>query len=404
MTKVNFIVYNNYSFFFLATNCPTLKTCLMEMRNWSDSHPYHYPLMIFLEGKQTYFSTSKWDDLDAVLTSAFPRTRIIAPDDIRKSAVNLRTAINNNPTAWPTVESSRGKVMFALLGDNGNYSAGANANLVGRISFRVLDVVNGTNNDAAIFSTNVGFLTDGVLASQLVNASFLVRARADADFLPGASDKNISEIYAQYFVVMDRDNNGYVSLPEILGLLNAVGTPADVNLLTNVLVGLCRANLTIGATYNNFECTIKTGMQFGYNLIPPPASFVTVVAQRAAVFRSGAQFIATDYPFPPFQGADPSTSYWVDIPNTNSTIPVACHPFFQRTGCQSSWIEPGPEPALPTSVSTASTASIASTASTMASSSSSSTTTDMDGGSSSSVASVMSTVTFLLFAMFTIFL
>ncbi len=117
------------------TTCLTLVICLTEIEAWSSEHPDHLPVMIMLEIKTQSVPEAAaadgleltidlpWtvpvpitpellDALDAEITSVFERGQIITPDDVRGAAETLEAAVLD--TGWPTIDESRGKVLFAL--------------------------------------------------------------------------------------------------------------------------------------------------------------------------------------------------------------------------------------------------------------------------------------------------
>jgi hypothetical protein len=117
------------------TTCLTLVICLTEIEAWSSHHPDHLPVMIMLEIKTQSVPEAAaadgleltidlpWtvpvpitpellDALDAEITSVFDRGQLITPDDVRGAAETLEAAVLD--TGWPTIDESRGKVLFAL--------------------------------------------------------------------------------------------------------------------------------------------------------------------------------------------------------------------------------------------------------------------------------------------------
>ncbi|HKY14015.1 MAG TPA: Ca2+-dependent phosphoinositide-specific phospholipase C, partial [Microthrixaceae bacterium] len=105
------------------SQCPSLVSCLTEIRTWSDANPGHLPIVINLELKDDplpaalnptpvlEFDGPMLDAVDAELEATIG-DRIIRPDDVRGAAVDLRTAITT--TGWPTLAASRGKVLFFI--------------------------------------------------------------------------------------------------------------------------------------------------------------------------------------------------------------------------------------------------------------------------------------------------
>lgn len=101
------------------TRCPNLQACLQDLRQWSDENPCHQPLFVLFEPKDKldeFKLAGQWDALDAELLQAFPRNRILTPDDVRGSHPDLRTAITlPDGKGWPTLGAVRGKVVFVMM-------------------------------------------------------------------------------------------------------------------------------------------------------------------------------------------------------------------------------------------------------------------------------------------------
>ena len=104
------------------TTVPTFSLALKEVRAWSDSHPRHVPIMILVELKDEVvpalptkpvpFDTTQLDAVDSEILAVFPRSHILAPDDVRGVFATLPEAIKAR--GWPALEDCRGKVMFGL--------------------------------------------------------------------------------------------------------------------------------------------------------------------------------------------------------------------------------------------------------------------------------------------------
>ncbi|MFT5204614.1 MAG: hypothetical protein ACI9C1_004025, partial [Candidatus Aldehydirespiratoraceae bacterium] len=149
--------------FDFETNCLTLQLCLGEVRAWSDANPTHLPLMIMIEVKEESVPAAAADAgielpelpidwtipietsaemlaaLDLELIEAIGRDAIITPDDVRGDAATLEEVVLAD--GWPTIEESRGKVMFAMVntGDaRALYREGA-PSLEGRAMFTTSD-------------------------------------------------------------------------------------------------------------------------------------------------------------------------------------------------------------------------------------------------------------------------
>jgi hypothetical protein len=102
---------------------------------------------------------------------------------VRGSAPTLEQAVLTD--GWPSVASTRGRVMFALL--NGDAAreryVDGHASLSGRVMFTTSDV---GRPEAAFFNVNDARI-DGDEIAALVSAGYLVRTRADIDTIQARS-------------------------------------------------------------------------------------------------------------------------------------------------------------------------------------------------------------------------
>ena len=181
------------------SSCEALKTCLTQVKSWSDAHPTHAPIAILLElkddplkvGDYTFTTPDPWttaamDGLDAEIRDVFPEDQIITPDDVRGSAATLDEAVTT--TGWPTLGASRGKVMF-LMDNAGGYRTSylsGHPNLEGRAIFTN---ANPGDPDAGFVKRNDP--TDASIPD-LVKAGYVVRTRADGDTME-ARDNDTSK-------------------------------------------------------------------------------------------------------------------------------------------------------------------------------------------------------------------
>lgn len=108
------------------STCLTFISCLEEVRDWSQSNPTHFPIMILVELKDSQnvtrgefsmtrpipFDADLIMDVDNEIWSVFDRSHVITPDDVRGDFETLEEAILNS--GWPTLADSRGKVLFGL--------------------------------------------------------------------------------------------------------------------------------------------------------------------------------------------------------------------------------------------------------------------------------------------------
>lgn len=106
------------------TTCPTLVSCLDEIRSWSVLNPDHAPIFIMLNTKESAapwdgvapvrpFDAAAWDALDREVTSVFPLSSIITPAEIQGEYSAVRDGVLANN--WPTIGEARGRVMFGVL-------------------------------------------------------------------------------------------------------------------------------------------------------------------------------------------------------------------------------------------------------------------------------------------------
>lgn len=179
---------------YLST-CPTLVACLSEMKAWSDANPGHLPIVIDVELKQDPlpapfnvtpiqpFDAPQLDAVDAELRSVVG-DRLITPDDVRGSAVDLRTAVTT--TGWPSVRDSRGRFLFFM----DNVGALPDLYLAGRptLEGRAMFTSSGFGRpDAGVLKVNEP--GDGSYIRSLVEQGYLVRTRADADVVSPGMDR-----------------------------------------------------------------------------------------------------------------------------------------------------------------------------------------------------------------------
>jgi hypothetical protein len=175
------------------TTVPSLVEALKQVRAWSQANRRHVPILILLELKSDRypglptrpvpFSGRELDQVDAEILSVFPREAILTPDRVRGRFETLPEAIKSQ--GWPTLESVRGLVMFALDNEGSVrdlYLEGHPA-LRGRILFVT---VSPTHPAAAWCKMNDPVRSFDRI-QQLVRDGFLVRTRADADTVAARS-------------------------------------------------------------------------------------------------------------------------------------------------------------------------------------------------------------------------
>ncbi len=169
------------------SNSPTLDQALVDMAGWSAANPDHLPVMILVECKDQPhpplptrpepFTRERLLELDAAILKAFPREKLLIPDDVRGSEATLREAIIRQ--GWPTIASTRGKFLFAL--DNTRAIRDRyledNPSLEGRVLF--VSAPDPEHPAAGWFKRNDPVREFDEI-QKLVKLGFLVRTRADS--------------------------------------------------------------------------------------------------------------------------------------------------------------------------------------------------------------------------------
>jgi len=161
------------------TTCDTLVDCLTVLKDWSDAHPGHHALIVFLEPKDDLninHIEEHVDDVQEAILEVWPRERILTPDDVRDEYETLAEAITTD--GWPTLGATRNKILFHAH-DGGefreNYMA-AYPDLEDGLMF----------TDAGVDDSWAGILPmndplgSATQIGEAVQAGFIVRTRADS--------------------------------------------------------------------------------------------------------------------------------------------------------------------------------------------------------------------------------
>lgn len=166
------------------SSCATLMRCLTIVRDWSNAHPGHVPILLMFNTKDRGgivkdepFTAAAYDALDAEVRSVLAPAKLIVPDQVQGSYPTLRDAVRANN--WPTLEASRGKFLFALDEVPAKVALyrGKRKSLEGRVFFVNTD----ENSPAAAYLTLNEPVGDAARIARAVKANFLVRTRADAN-------------------------------------------------------------------------------------------------------------------------------------------------------------------------------------------------------------------------------
>jgi hypothetical protein len=171
----------------MRSQCARFVVCLNQIKNWSDAHSGHVPILITINAKddddivpggvsQLPFDAAAFDALDAEIRSVFSAGDLITPDQVRGTAATLRDAVRRN--GWPSLDAARGKFLFAL--DEGPkkvriYMRG-HASLEGLPMF--VNSIGENAPHAAYFTLNYP-VRDFARIRAAIRAGFIVRTRAD---------------------------------------------------------------------------------------------------------------------------------------------------------------------------------------------------------------------------------
>ncbi|BDC48733.1 hypothetical protein F183_A10490 [Bryobacterales bacterium F-183] len=161
----------------VRSHCWTFVECLQVVKKWSDGHPGHLPLYIFVENKMERVpepvTTAAMDALDAEIRSVLPPSKLVTPDDVRGKFATLEEAVRKQ--GWPLLSWARGRIVFLLDQERVTplYTAGKHASLKGRVMF--------TNSkpgtpDAAFLKINDPGSRN---IAELVKQGYLVRTMTD---------------------------------------------------------------------------------------------------------------------------------------------------------------------------------------------------------------------------------
>ena len=171
---------------YLST-APTFLGALRQVRDWSRAHPDHVPIVVLVELKDEAipalptrpipFDRAGLDAVDAEIRSVFGADEIVTPDLVRGDSETLRGALRSR--GWPTLDSVRGRVLFALdnEGETRDLYLADHPSLRGRAMFAAVE----PDQAAAAWMKVNDPVADFDRIRELVRAGFLVRTRADAD-------------------------------------------------------------------------------------------------------------------------------------------------------------------------------------------------------------------------------
>jgi len=205
------------------TTCEPFISCLTTLKNWSDAHPDHLPLMIDIELENAGlpkpvdftqvipFGAPEMDALDAEIRSVFGEKDLVTPDWVRGSAPDLNSAVTKN--GWPTLKQSRGRLLFFM--DNTDASVATylqgHPSLRGRVMF-----TSSTEGQPESAFVKVNDPTQQDQIRRLVKAGYIVRTRADSDLQASTAERDqalasgAQDVSTDYPPGESRSSDGYV--------------------------------------------------------------------------------------------------------------------------------------------------------------------------------------------------
>ena len=161
---------------------------LTEIKEWSDDHPYHIPIVITMNlkdevidrpGFQTPlpFSPDALDSVDNEILSVLGWDKLVHPDLVRSSYPTLEEAVTQS--GWPLLNDVKGKFLFVLdAGENiNNLYIRDHSSLSGRVMF--INANEGTP-EAAFMILNNPFISFAKI-QEFVKKGYMVRTRSDAN-------------------------------------------------------------------------------------------------------------------------------------------------------------------------------------------------------------------------------
>jgi hypothetical protein len=159
------------------STCATLIGCLLELRDWSDEHPWHHLLMVAVElkGDDAAVDEGLLERLDGELDAVWPASRRLSPDELLGDAPSLVDAVATR--GWPSLDETRGEALFVLwnTGRKRALYSRDGASLAGRAMF-----VRGAYGSpvAVVLGVDNPLGREGLIQTALARG-FLVRVRAD---------------------------------------------------------------------------------------------------------------------------------------------------------------------------------------------------------------------------------
>lgn len=159
-----------------GTHCRLFVDCLRSIEAWSSEHPGHVPIFIQIEPKGRFpewLGEAFFEKFEGEILKAFPRQRIVTPDDVQGDSSTLREAVTTR--GWPTLGAARGKVMF-FINDRSDFARAYTRDFTstqGRLMFAESE----PDEDFAAVRILNGAGSDFAAIQAAVRSGFIVRTR-----------------------------------------------------------------------------------------------------------------------------------------------------------------------------------------------------------------------------------
>ena len=166
----------------------TFKSCLQDLKKWSDTHPGHNPVFITMNAKDQAidkpgftvpekFTQEVFAQLDKVIRDELGKNKLIVPDQVRGKYNTLESAVLQGN--WPKLKETKGKFIFVLDENDEKRTTYIkdHPSLQGRVLFANAEP--GTP-EAAILILNDP-KKDSAKIQALVKKGYIIRTRADAN-------------------------------------------------------------------------------------------------------------------------------------------------------------------------------------------------------------------------------
>jgi hypothetical protein len=203
------------------SSCQTLTECLQLLKGWSDLHPGHQTLFVFIEPKDdldVHTIEGHYDELDDAILAVWPAERMVTPADVVGNHGNMQEALADK--GWPTLGETRNKALFHLL-DSGvhrdNY-LGSEVTLANR----VMHVRGGPDTPWGSFVEYGNAQGNETKITELALANYMVRSTADdtnPDKLANNPERAAAALVASHVISTDypaatTDGSYFFAIPQ----------------------------------------------------------------------------------------------------------------------------------------------------------------------------------------------